>query len=189
VIAANTVLAVFRRACIAAFGCSLAACTTPPVTPADERLDTNTGTTLTLMPRAVELVSLEPRGGQSDPFAYLGPFETNRMGERALFLWISAPEEGAGAEPPRVRCDDALLPLVPLAESLRSIGLSAAPYTAPAPWSAQWYFRMPEEALECLSGAHRLTIETLTAGGVPERFAAGAEGLQALAQFAARLGQ
>ena len=76
---------------------ALAGCASVPENAVSERLDERTGTTVTTMQKPIELVSTEPRGSNSDPFAYLAPFETNRMGRRELFLWIAVPDERGGA--------------------------------------------------------------------------------------------
>ena len=76
---------------------ALAGCASVPENAVSERLDERTGTTVTTMQKPIELVSTEPRGSNSDPFAYLAPFETNRMGQRELFLWIAVPDERGGA--------------------------------------------------------------------------------------------
>lgn len=58
-----------------------------------EALDEATGTSLTRLARPIELLTVEPRGPGADPFAYVAPFETNRMGQRRAFLWIAVPDE------------------------------------------------------------------------------------------------
>ena len=115
-------------------------------------LDAQTGTTVIRMPKPVELVTEQPRGAQADPFAYLAPFETNRMGERTLFLWVSAPQDTGGVlKQPQVLCDGQPLTLIPHTDPIEQLGLSRPPYAAPAPWSAQWYFRLPEDSFACLT--------------------------------------
>ncbi len=60
--------------------------------PGAKGLDANTGTTVTVMPKPVELIVDKARGTKTDPFAYVAPFETNRMGSHELYLWVSAPQ-------------------------------------------------------------------------------------------------
>jgi hypothetical protein len=147
-------------------------------------LDAQTGTTVIRMPKPVELVTEQPRGGQADPFAYLAPFETNRMGERTLFLWVSAPQDVGGTlKQPQVFCDGRPVTLVPHTDPIEQIGLSRPPYAIPAPWSAQWYFRLPEDSFSCLTGASRLSIETEGADSKAERFSADRPALGGLAAF------
>lgn len=165
----------------------LCACSSQAVLPEPETLDAQTGTTVIRMPKPVELVTEQPRGAQADPFAYLAPFETNRMGERTLFLWISAPQDmGATQQQPQVLCDGQPLTLIPHTEPIAQIGLSQPPYVVPAPWSAQWYFRLPEDSFACLTAATRLSIETTAAENKTERFSAGMTALGGLSAFASR---
>ena len=166
----------------------LCACSSQAVIPDAQTLDAETGTTVIRMPRPVELITEKPRGAQADPFAYLAPFETNRMGERTLFLWVSAPQDvGATLKQPQVYCDGQPVALIPHTEPLDRIGLSSPPYPGPAPWSAQWYFRLPEDSLRCLMSAQRLTVETQAAESTAERFSAEAPGLAGLAVFAGQV--
>jgi hypothetical protein len=179
------------RAWIAIVGTTLTvACSSQAVLPEAQTLDAQTGTTVIRMPRPVELVTEQPRGPQADPFAYLGPFETNRMGERTLFLWVSAPQDAQGAlERPEVLCDGHALTLIPHTEPITEMGLSQAPYTVPAPWSAQWYFRLPQEGLECITAAKRVSLETRAAQRPSERFSADSTALAGLAAFSGELRQ
>src|SRR5215470_8347092 len=70
----------------------LAACATVTSEPVSERLDPDTATTVTTLSRPIELLSQNNRSMETDPFAYIAPFETNRMGARDLFLWVSTPQ-------------------------------------------------------------------------------------------------
>jgi len=164
------------------------ACAPLPVESGSERLDENTGTTLTVMPRPVELVAERPRGANRDPFAYLAPFQTNRMGDHELFLWVSAPQDAGPLATPRVLCGEQAVALEPLQGTLGDIGLSGPPYEAPAPWSAQWYFRLTGEALDCFVSARELRIETQAADQQePARYVADARALEPLTAFIASL--
>ena len=60
----------------------LGACATTPTEPVSETLDPDTATTVTTLSRPIELLSQGTRDKQTDPFAYIGPFETNRMGAK-----------------------------------------------------------------------------------------------------------
>jgi hypothetical protein len=161
------------------------ACATAPTAPVAEKLDTDTATTLTAMAHPLELVAETPHGATSDPFAYLAPFETDRMGERALFLWVSAPQNNGAVPEPRVLCDGKPVSLQPVTGQLADIKLSRAPYEAPAPWSAQWYFRLPAESLDCLGAAQNVAVETQAPTGA-ERFSATGKTLAALQAFVHR---
>jgi len=173
-------------AVVLGFAAGLAGCAPLP-TQADERLDTNTGTTVTVMPRPVELLIVRPAGTKNDPFAYLAPFETNRMGSHEMFLWVSAPQIAAPLGVPKVFCGDEEIPLEIATESLKDMGLSGAPYTLPAPWSTQWYFKLSGEVLDCFARAARLKVTTQAADAAPEDYVAEAPALSGLGEFAARV--
>jgi hypothetical protein len=166
---------------------SLTACAPLPTEADSERLDTGTGTTLTLMPRPVELIVTQPKATKTDPFAYLAPFETNRMGSHDMYLWVSAPQVAAPLGVPKVFCGNDLIPLEVAQPDLKAMGLSSPPYAMPAPWRAQWYFKLSGEVLDCLTGASRLKLTTQAADGEAEDYAAEAAALAGLKDFAARV--
>ncbi len=163
----------------------LTACASQPAAVSD-KLDSVTATTVTVMDSPVELVTEALHGGVGDPFAYVAPFETDRMGERALYLWISAPQVNGPITQPKLSCDGHPLALQTLTGDLAEFKLSRAPYKVPAPWSAQWYFRLPQDSLDCLGTAQGITIETQDAQGEPERFSASGKALAALQAFVRR---
>ena len=66
---------------------SLTACAPLPTEADSERLDTDTGTTVTLMPRPVELIITQPKAGKTDPFAYLAPILA-MFGVALLLFWL-----------------------------------------------------------------------------------------------------
>src|SRR3569833_2683915 len=68
--------------CLGALAAALGACSTTPSQPVVARLDPDTAITDTVLKKPVELVaeSLHRTGG--DPFAFIAPFETVRMGNR-----------------------------------------------------------------------------------------------------------
>jgi hypothetical protein len=165
----------------------LVACASAPTEDESQRLDSNTGTTVTVMPRPVELIVDRPRGAGTDPFAYLAPFETNRMGSHELYLWISAPQVAGSLDVPQVFCGDELIPLEPVNADLEAMGLSGPPYKLPAPWSAQWYFKLSGEVLDCFARARQMRIVTQAGQNEPDRFTAEAEALAGLADFAKRV--
>jgi hypothetical protein len=165
----------------------LSACAVEPTQDEQQRLDTETGTTVTLMPKPVELIVDRTRGPKTDPFAYLAPFETNRMGTHDLYLWVSAPQVAAPLGVPQLFCGDQRIQLEPANMSLQSMGLSVPPYKLPAPWSAQWYFKLSGEVLDCLASAPRLRIVTQAGQDEPEQFTAEAQALAGLSDFATRV--
>jgi hypothetical protein len=172
---------------LAALIAVLGACASTPSQSVSERLDPDTATTLAVINTPVELLAESARGATGDPFAYIAPFETNQMGKRTLFLWMSAPApEGTKLEL-QLLCDGQPLALQPVNGDIARLGLSHAPYSPPAPWSLQWYFQLPPEALKCLGAAQTITLETRTAaGGELERYTVGSKSLAALRDFSGR---
>jgi hypothetical protein len=174
----------------------LGACATVPSEPVSETLDPDTATTVKILSHPIELFSPTSRGAQTDPFAYIAPFETNRMGARDLFLWVSTPQTQGPLTQPQVLCNGQPLNLQPLSQEsgataqvgrgdnvapagpsgapvkidLSQLNLSRAPYEAPVPWSTQWYFRLPAESLKCLADAEGISLEARAADGGPEQF-------------------
>lgn len=172
---------------------ALAGCASAPTDPVHDRLDTETATTVTVMHAPVELVAETALGPLSDPFAYVAPFETDRMGERALYLWISVPQVSGPLTEPKLTCDGHPLSLQPISTDLSQFNLSRPPYTLPAPWSGQWYFKLPAESLACLGAAQGIALETQPAQiqgqgqgqqSDAERFSASGKALAELQAFA-----
>jgi hypothetical protein len=176
------------RALATALALLAAGCAAVPDNAVSERLDERTGTTLTSMRRPVELVSTEPRGNNSDPFAYVAPFETNRMGQRALYLWVAVPDERGGAAAPVVLVNGAPLPARPLAADARGLGLGALPYAAPAPWSSIGVFAIDEAALRSLAAAGTIETTVRYADGRVIRFVGSPRPADILQQFLRTLG-
>ena len=166
---------------------SFAACSTVPVAEDTERLDANTGTTVTLMPRPVEFIVDRSRGPKTDPFAYLAPFETNRMGSHEMYLWVSAPQVAGPLGVPQVFCGEEHIQLEPANADLNAMGLSKSPYKMPAPWSVQWYFKLSGEVLDCFAQAKQLRIVTQAGEDPPDQFVAETQALSGLSEFATRV--
>ncbi len=101
-------------ACVAAG--LVAGCASTPSESVTERLDPDTATTVTILNRPIELLSQTKHDRQVDPFAYIAPFETNRMGTRDLFLWVSTPQATGSLTPPQVLCNGQPLNLQPLSQ-------------------------------------------------------------------------
>jgi hypothetical protein len=158
----------FRRAATLMLGCAaaaaLSACAVAPTEQESERLDENTGTTVTLMPKPIELIIDRATGSKTDPFAYIGPFETNRMGSHELFLWVTAPQVNGELGVPKVFCGEQEVALDRYDGTVKDAGLSVPPYKAPAPWSAQWYFKLSGEVLDCFATATKIRVVTQAAG-------------------------
>ena len=173
------------RIAIPAVAAILAACATTSQ-PVVERLDPDTATTLTLIKKPVELIGEGVHGPTDNPFAFIAPFETDRMGTRTLYLWMSAPSiQGAGLQP-QLLCDGQPLALPALDSDISHIGLSSVPYPSPVPWNMQWYFQLPRPALDCLAGAQKVALETPGTNGEPERFIVASKDLTDLKAFSSR---
>ena len=170
------------------FGFAAAGCASVPENAVAERLDERTGTTVTAMQRPVELVATEPRGANSDPFAYLAPFETNRMGARQLYLWVAVPDERGGAAVPVVLVGDQTLSLRPLGADPRSAGLASFPYPTPAPWSALQAYQVDEATLRKLGDAATLDLTVRYADGRVVRFSGAPRPPGILGEFLRSLG-
>ena len=75
-------------------GHALGACAAlPDDAPVVENLDEETGLTIARLGRPLELYRETVRKDMAERFAFLGPFETNQMGSRELFLWVAVPME------------------------------------------------------------------------------------------------
>ncbi|HVO46133.1 MAG TPA: hypothetical protein VMT29_07320 [Steroidobacteraceae bacterium] len=101
----------------------LGACAAAPA-PVSEKLDPDTATTVTTLRRPIELFVQDWHTNDADRFAYLAPFETDRMGERSLFLWVSAQ---APAPAPSVAAAD-----TPAANRASAADANGATATGPA---------------------------------------------------------
>ena len=169
----------------------------PPSEAVSEKLDPDTATTVTVLSRPIELFSQTSHSKQTDPFAYIAPFETNRMGARELFLWVSTPQALGQLTQPQVMCNGQALNLQPLSQDagstvtqagkggdfagvgpdgsaikvdLSKLSLSRAPYSAPVPWGTQWYFKLPADGLKCLADAEGISLQAKAANGDAEEF-------------------
>jgi hypothetical protein len=163
---------------------ALAGCASAPAEPIVDRLDADTATTVTVVAQPVQLVTETPRNVNGDPFAYIAPFETDRAGDRSLYLWISAPQNSGPIDAPKLMCDGRVLSLQSIPSDLAALKLARAPYVVPAPWSSQWYYVLPRESLECLGAAQGVALETTALKGDPERFTASGKALTPLKAFA-----
>ncbi len=168
----------------------LAACSSAPTARVNDQLDPNTGTTVIVLANPVQLVTVENRGPSRDPFAFAAPFDVDRMGNRELYLWVSVPQDNGMPSSVRVLCNDQPLELAPVRLDPARLQISRPPYPPVALWTGNWYFRLPDAALECLAGARRMTVESTIpdrSGERTERFAAEASEMRGFAAFAAHL--
>ena len=160
------------------------ACASTPADQLVDRLDPDTATTVTVVAQPVQLITETPRGGAGDPFAYVAPFETDRAGNRDLYLWVSAPQNTGPIDAPKLFCDGRVLALQSIPSDLSRIQLAKPPYAVPGPFSSQWYFVLPRESLECLGAAQGIAVETTALTGEAERFTASGRILSPLKSFA-----
>ncbi len=176
--------AAYRR-CVGGLAVLLSACAITPPDPVVERLDPDTATTLTALKKPVELVAENVHAAVGDPFAFLGPFETDQMGNRTQYLWVAAPGVEDAKIEPRLLCDGQPLTLSPADDKPEHLGLSHAPYEKPAPWSVEWYFQLPPDSLRCLADARGVTLETHATTGQSDQFAVDRKGLEPVKAFSA----
>lgn len=179
-----------RRAAAAAVAItvsmSLAGCTTLPANEVLETLDEATGTSLTRLAEPVELLTTEPRGPNADPFAYLAPFETNRMGRRRAYLWVAVPDERGDAAEPALSIAGRAIALG-ARQSERDAGLADWPYERPAPWSRTFVYELDATALRGLAAAGEWRL-TLARPDGATAFAGAPQPPTLVADFIARLG-
>jgi hypothetical protein len=101
---------------------------------------------------------------------------------------ISVPQVSGPVSEPTVTCDGRPLSLQAISTDLAQFNLSHPPYTLPAPWSGEWYFKLPQESLQCLGTAQGISLEAqATQGTTPtEHFSASGKALAELQAFARR---
>jgi hypothetical protein len=162
----------------------LCACAQPALEPMAEDVDQSTGVSVARLARPIELVATS--AGRNEPFAYVAPFETNRMGERALYMWLASqlPTQGPG---PSLVVDGQPLEMGEPQQSLESMALSKSPYARPAPWSVERYYRVNRAAIESLANAGRVELVVRDPDGNEVRYGADAAALQPVAAFLAKL--
>ncbi|HEX5161457.1 MAG TPA: hypothetical protein VFV88_07025 [Steroidobacteraceae bacterium] len=131
----------------------------PDDAPVVENLDPQTGVTVARLGRPLELYRESGRSASGERFAFLGPFETNQMGTRELFLWIALPMENPGGSPtPTVLADGVALELGEAGKSAEFAGLQQSPYKIPMSWIAMYYFRIDADTVAKLAAARELRI-------------------------------
>lgn len=158
----------------------LAACATPPVDAVQERLDAATGTTVTRLASPVELLATAPRARDADPYVYVAPFETNRMGARRLYLWVAAPADSVAT--PAIGCGALSISAADPASSPEPMGLSRLPYRSPAGWYVARAVPIDAAWLACFAARAGLAVSL-----GDERFVGDGTRQGDLQQFAERL--
>ena len=159
---------VLRRArpgCLALATAWLCACASlPNDAPVVEQLDEETGLTIARLGRPLELYRDTFRRDNPGKFAFLGPFETNQMGTRELYLWIAIPlEDPAASVTPHLSVNGTALDLPAPGRSPDAAGLQHSPYRIPMSWIAMFYYRIDGDLTAKLGEAHTIQIEATEA--------------------------
>ena len=123
-----------------------------------EKLDAETGVTITRLGHPVELYRETFLKDPAGRFAFLAPFETNLMGQRDLFLWVALPVEPAADATPVVEINGAAVTLGTPGKTADFAGLHKSPYKIPTPWSAMFYFKIDADLVARLGEATKLTM-------------------------------
>jgi hypothetical protein len=162
----------------------------PDDAPVVEQLDPDTGATVTRLGHPLELYRETFVKDATGRFAFIGPFETNQMGNRELFLWVAAPlDSPADADPPTVEVDGKTLALDAPGRDADFAGLKNSPYRIPTPWSSMYYYKLDADKMALVTGAQGITVrvaESTKDGVIRTRFAAQVGADPALREFAAR---
>jgi hypothetical protein len=182
----------YARLALAGFAALLfgACAALPDDAPVVEKLDEKTGLTIARLGRPLELYNDTSSKDVAERFAFLGPFETNQMGNRALYLWVALPMENpSGSSAPTVLVDGAALELGAAGTSAEFASLQESPYRIPTPWIANYYFRIDSGIIARLGAAADLRIEAVDQarrGPVDMRYSLQPGDDRRLADFAAR---
>jgi len=162
----------------------------PDDAPYVEQLDAETGLTIGRLGRPIELYREVFGKDNSERFGFIGPFETNQMGKRELFLWVATPTLGEGAPAtPKVTLDGSVLELGEPGHGADFAGLRRSPYKIPMTWLTSFYFRIDAGVVERLAAAGSIAVEipeTTRTGNVTALYAAQLADDPRLRAFAAR---
>jgi len=154
-----------------------------------EKLESETGVTVTRLGHPVELYRETFLKDPAGRFAFLAPFETNQMGQRDLYLWIAVPIEPVADSVPVVEINGVVVTLGTPGKAADFAGIAKSPYKIPTPWSAMFYFKIDEDLVARLGEAAKLTIrmlETAKSGTVKTVFETEVAADTRLKDFAAR---
>lgn len=124
----------------------LTACVTTAPAPVTESLDARTGATLTRLGEPLQLLATAARSREADPFAFVAPFDVNRMGDHRLYLWVSVPAKAATT---RIECEGRAVDL--RATDPDALSLSTPPYDNAAPWASYGIYELDRALLDCLA--------------------------------------
>jgi hypothetical protein len=149
-----------RFIAISILALALGACAAVPNdSPVVEQLDAETGATVARIGRPLELFRETFAQDATARFAFIGPFETNQMGTRELYLWVAVPVESpAGSEPLTVEVDGQPVALGTPGRQADFAGLRTSPYKIPTPWSAMYYYKIDTALVGTLGEARSVTV-------------------------------
>jgi hypothetical protein len=164
-----------------------------------EQLDERTGVTVTSISAPLQFYSPQPeRGLQAASFAYLGPIEINRMGQRRSYLWLSVlpgederSRQAGGADSiPRLRiaAGDITLEPSPVSADRSLLGLGHRVYERPADWVGEAYYAVTDMQLAQLAAADSLVLDIDITADEPRRYEAWKPDLSALRSFVEHVG-
>ena len=136
----------------------IAACAADPAA-MRQTLDAKTGSTVNVPAAPMVLFASVYRSTPVAAFAYLGPFDVDRMGMHTLFLWLLVPDE-LPSTAPLLQCDGKTLDLAVQSNVLEELGISQPPYQPPYSWGRQWYYLLSNDALRCLAQAGAIGVRT-----------------------------
>jgi hypothetical protein len=180
----------WRLVVVAAASSLLGACAAlPDDASVAEQLEPETGTTVTRLGRPVELYRETFQKDPAGRFSFIGPFETNLMGKRELFVWLAVPIEPVSDSIPVVEVNGTVLSLGSPGRSADFATLHGSPYKIPTPWSAMYYFKVDETVVARLGEATNIAVRVLEVGKdgpIKTLFAARIETDTRLKDFAAR---
>jgi hypothetical protein len=162
----------------------------PDDAPVVEQLDTETGVTVTRLGHPVEVYREAFLQEAPGKFAFIGPFETNSMGKRELFLWVALPIEPSPDAVPTIEVNGARLELSPPGRDAEFAGVHKLPYKIPTPWSAMYYFKINEAGVAQLGDARDIRIDVLEntkTGAVKTSFASSVSADARLKEFGERV--
>jgi hypothetical protein len=160
----------------------------PEDQPVMEEIDNQTGVTVTRLGKPVEIFRETFLSQAPGRFGFIGPFETNHMGTREIYLWIAVPVDPAPNAEPRVIVDGEPLTLGEGSRELEFAGLRKPPYRVATPWSATFYYRIDAASVARLGTSNQVLVEIFEAtkdGAARIEFAA-AGGDERLRAFANR---
>jgi hypothetical protein len=181
----------FLRALLVGAMTLLAGCAAlPNDAPVVEQIDEDTGVTIARLGRPVELYLETTSRANFGRFGFLGPFETNQMGKREMFLMIALPlDEKSDPGTPVVQVDGTELTLGAMGRGADFAGLRKSPYKLSTPWIAMFYFRAGDDTIAKLGKGGHISVRVMDntpAGPVETEFQADTTQDPRLREFAGR---